>query len=679
MLQQPTLGRFLAGVFSTIFPFMPTSTLTVETPSSAHADLHARITGAGTLIALGIVYGDIGTSPLYTVRGVFAGRPVTEDVVLGTISAIIWTLTLLTTVKYVFIAMKADNHGEGGILALYARLRRLKVKWLYLPAIIGAAALLADGIITPPISVGSAIEGLRMIKPDLQTVPIIIVILLGLFTFQQFGTAIIGKLFGPVMTLFFGMLAVLGFVHLSHDWSILRALNPYYAVHMITTIPGAFWLLGSIFLCSTGAEALYADMGHVGRQNIYLSWTFVKICLVLNYLGQGAWLLQHLGAPLGERNLFFEMIPAWGLLPAIILCTMATIIASQALISGSFTLVIEALRLNFWPKVKVMYPTELRGQAYVPSLNWILCAGCVGVVLHFQESSRMEAAFGLAVTVTMLMTTVLLAYYLRLRRTGVVWIVLLLVVYFIVEGSFLIANLRKFPEGGYISVLLAGLLLLVMVSWIQGRRIRTELEKYVPLAESLPLLKKLSADESVSKFATHLVYLTESDNSKLVENAIIHSIFRKSPKRADVYYLLHVITTDEPYTKTYRATALLDDDLVRVEFRLGFRVDHAINYMFRQVISELVKTKEIDITSRYSSLRDEDVAGDFQFVILNRTLPYAQSLSGWQRLVTRFSGALRWLGSSQQESFGLDNSSLTIENIPLLTPERPELVLNREE
>ena len=302
MLQQPAPGRFLAGVFSTIFPFMPTSTLTVETPSSAHADLHARITGAGTLIALGIVYGDIGTSPLYTVRGVFAGRPVTEDVVLGTISAIIWTLTLLTTVKYVFIAMKADNHGEGGILALYARLRRLKVKWLYLPAIIGAAALLADGIITPPISVGSAIEGLRMIKPDLQTVPIIIVILLGLFTFQQFGTAIIGKLFGPVMTLFFGMLAVLGFVHLSHDWSILRALNPYYAVHMITTIPGAFWLLGSIFLCSTGAEALYADMGHVGRQNIYLSWTFVKICLVLNYLGQGAWLLQHFGRAAGRAQ-----------------------------------------------------------------------------------------------------------------------------------------------------------------------------------------------------------------------------------------------------------------------------------------------------------------------------------------------------------------------------------------
>ncbi len=644
----------------------------------AHASLHERITAAGTLIALGIVYGDIGTSPLYTVRGVFVARPVTEEVVLGTVSAIIWTLTLLTTVKYVLIAMRADNHGEGGILSLFALLRRLKIKWLYLPAIVGGAALLADGIITPPISVASAIEGLRMLRPDLETVPIVLLILVGLFAFQQFGTAIIGKLFGPVMMVFFSMLAVLGFVHLRQDWSILRAFNPYYALHMITALPGAFWLLGSIFLCSTGAEALYADMGHVGRRNVYVSWTFVKICLVLNYLGQGAWLLRHQGAPLGERNLFFEMIPAWGLLPAIGLCTLATIIASQALISGSFTLVIEALRLNFWPKVKVTYPTDLRGQAYVPSLNWILCAGCVGVVLHFQESSRMEAAFGLAVTVTMLMTTVLLAYYLRLRRVSVGWILLLLAVYFTIEGSFLVANLRKFPQGGYISVLLGLALLLVMVSWIQGRRLRADLQKYTPLAEWLPLLSKLSRDESVPKFATHLVYLTNSPDAKLIENGIIHSIFRKSPKRADIYYLLHVTTTDEPYTKTYHATTVLPDDLVRIDFRLGFRVDHAINYMFRQVVTDLVKGHEIDISSRYNSLRDQDIVGDFQFVILNRTLPYAQSLSSWQRLVARLSGALRWLGSSQQESFGLDNSSLTIENIPLLTPERPELQLTRD-
>ena len=661
---------------------MTTTTTTIPlangTAPAAHGSLHSRITAAGSLIALGIVYGDIGTSPLYTVRGVFVSRPVTEDVVLGTVSAIIWTLTLLTTFKYVFIAMRADNHGEGGILSLYALLRRLKLRWLYLPAIIGGAALLADGIITPPISVSSAIEGLQVLKPDLNTVPIVLAIIVGLFAFQQFGTAIIGKLFGPVMLVFFSMLAVLGLRFLVQEPSILRALNPYYAVHMITRLPGAFWLLGSIFLCSTGAEALYADMGHVGRRNIYVSWTFVKICLVLNYLGQGAWLLQHLGGPLGEHNLFFEMIPAWGLLPAIGLCALATIIASQALISGSYTLVIEALRLDFWPKVKVSYPTDLRGQAYVPSLNWILCVGCVGVVLHFRESSKMEAAFGLAVTITMLMTTILLAYYLRLRRVSPLWIGLLLLTYFTVEGSFLVANLRKFPQGGWLSVLLGALILLVMLSWIQGRRLGQGLAKYVPLADWLPLLQKLSRDESVPRFATNLVYLTESANPKMVENAIIHSIFRKSPKRADLYYLLHVVTTDEPYTKTYHAEVVLPDDLVRITFHLGFRVDHAINYMFRQVVTDLVAAGELDITSRYESLRSEKQVGDFQFVILNRTLPYAQALSGWQRLVARISGALRWLGSSQQQSFGLDNSSLTIENVPLLTPERPELQLARE-
>jgi len=647
-------------------------------PADPHASLHARITAAGTLIALGIVYGDIGTSPLYTVRGVFVNRPVTEDVVLGTISAIIWTLTLLTTFKYVLLAMRADNHGEGGILSLYALLRRLKLRWLYVPAIVGAAALLADGIITPPISVSSAIEGLRVLKPDLNTVPIVLVIIVGLFAFQQFGTAIIGKLFGPVMLIFFSMLAVLGLPYVLREPGILRALNPYYALHMLTQLPGAFWLLGSIFLCSTGAEALYADMGHVGRRNIYVSWTFVKICLVINYLGQGAWLLQHLGKPLGEQNLFFEMIPRWGLLPAIGLCALATIIASQALISGSYTLVIEALRLNFWPKVKVAYPTELRGQAYVPSLTWLLGLGCVGVVLYFRESSKMEAAFGLAVTVTMLSTTILLAYYLRLHRASPVWIGLLLLVYFTVEGSFLVANLRKFPQGGWLSVLLGALLLLVMVSWIQGRRLFTDLYKYVPLAEWLPRLQKLSRDETVPRLATNLVYFTDSRDPKLVENAIMHSIFRKSPKRADLYYLLHVVTTDEPYTKAYHAEVMLPDDLVRIDFYLGFRVDHAINYMFRQVVTDLVEAGEIDITSRYESLRSEKQPGDFQFVILNRTLPHAHALGGWQRLVARLSGFLRRLSSSQQESFGLDNSSLTIENIPLLTPERPELRLTRE-
>ncbi|HEX8330247.1 MAG TPA: KUP/HAK/KT family potassium transporter [Hymenobacter sp.] len=654
------------------------ATAEASPPSPSHAHLHARITAAGSLIALGIVYGDIGTSPLYTVRGVFVTQPVTEAVVLGTISCIIWTLTLLTTVKYVFIALRADNHGEGGILALYARLRRLPVRRLYLPAIIGAAALLADGIITPPISVASAIEGLRILKPDLNTVPIVVVIIVALFAFQQFGTQVIGKLFGPVMLLFFSMLAVLGVLHLVQEPSILRALSPHYALAMLTQVPGAFWLLGSIFLCSTGAEALYADMGHVGRKNIYVSWAFVKICLLLNYLGQGAWLLQHLGPPLGEQNLFFLLVPKWALLPAIGLCTLATIIASQALISGSFTLVIEALRLRFWPKVKVQYPTELRGQAYVPSLNWLLCAGCVGVVLYFRESGRMEAAFGLAVTVTMLMTTALLAYYLRLRRAKPVWIVLLIGLYLVIEGSFLIANLAKFTHGGWLSVLLAGVLLLVMLSWVAGQRIRNELTEFVDLAEWLPLLQQLSNDASVPKYATHLVYLTKAEAAGQVENGVVHSIFRKRPKRADVYYLVHVTTTDEPYTRRYHVTHVLPNELVRIDFYLGFRVDHALNYMFRQVVADLVKNHEVDITSRYESLRGQEVSGDFQFVVLNKTLPYQYLLRGWQRTALRLHGWLKWLGASETESFGLDNSTYVVENVPLQMPPRPELHLTRD-
>ena len=657
---------------------MSTATLPAAAGTTAHSDMHSRATTAGTLIALGIVYGDIGTSPLYTVRGVFAHRPVTEEVVLGTISAVLWTLTLLTTVKYVLIALKADNNGEGGILALFARLRRMPVKWLYIPAIIGAAALLADGIITPPISVASAIEGLKMLKPDLDTVPIVVVILLALFAFQQFGTAIIGKFFGPVMLLFFSMLAVLGVMHLVQAPSILRALNPYYAIHMVTQVPGAFWLLGSIFLCSTGAEALYADMGHVGRPNIYLSWTFVKICLVLNYLGQGAWLLQHLGPELGDKNLFFLMIPPALLLPAIALCTLATIIASQALISGSFTLVVEALRLNFWPKVRVSYPTELRGQSYVSSLNWLLCAGCIGVVLYFRESGKMEAAFGLAVTITMLMTTLLLAYYLRQQRTNPALRWLIVGTYLIVEGAYLVANLRKFPEGGWLSVALSLVILTIIVSWIQGQKIRRDLTEFVPLADWLPLLQTLSNDTSLPKYATHLVYLTKSTDPKQIENGIIHSIFKKNPKRADVYYFVHVDTDDRPYTRTYHVEHVVPQELVRIDFRLGFRVDHAINYMFRQVVTDLVKNKEIDITSRYTSLRDQDIAGDFQFVLINKTLPYEYLLHGWKRVALRLHSWLQWLGVSSQESYGLDNSTFIVENVPLQRPERPELELTRD-
>ncbi|HEX8428171.1 KUP/HAK/KT family potassium transporter [Hymenobacter sp.] len=647
-------------------------------PPAHGANLHVA-TPAGVLIALGIVYGDIGTSPLYTLRAIFARGPIQEEVVLGSVSAIFWTLTLLTTVKYMLLALRADNNGEGGILSLYALLRRRPTKWLYIPAILGASALLADGIITPPISVASAIEGLQILKPDLNTVPIILAIITGLFVFQQFGTAIIGKLFGPVMLVFFSMLAVLGVVQLLHYPAVFKALNPYYAINLVVNVPGGFWLLGAIFLCSTGAEALYADLGHVGRGNIYFSWTFVKVCLILNYFGQAAWLMQHVGQKLAGQNLFYKLMPDWFLLPGIAICTLATIIASQALISGSFTLIIEALRLRFWPKVRISYPTELRGQAYVPSINWLLYVGCVGVVLYFRESGNMEAAFGLAVTLTMLMTTVLLAYYLYYKRVSVLWIGLLVVVYFTIEGSFLVANLRKFPEGGWLSILLASIMLSVMLIWIRGQRLRNELTEFKDLAEYLPMLKELSNDHSVPKYATHLVYLTKSDNPKCVENGVIYSIFMKRPKRADVYYFIHVETTDDPYTTTYTVQHIMPNELVRIDFRLGFRVDHAINIMFRQVVTDLVKNKEVDITSRYESLNKNEIVGDFQFILLNKTLPTRYLLRGLLSTVMNLYERLKHLGVSEQESFGLDNSNVSIENVPLVIPARPELQLVREE
>ncbi|MBC8081640.1 MAG: KUP/HAK/KT family potassium transporter [Hymenobacter sp.] len=656
----------------------PTNAPATTLPSAHGTNLHVA-TPAGVLVALGIVYGDIGTSPLYTLRAIFARGPIQEEVVLGSVSAIFWTLTLLTTVKYMLLALRADNNGEGGILSLYALLRRMPTKWLYIPAILGASTLLADGIITPPISVASAIEGLQILKPDLNTVPIIIAIITGLFVFQQFGTAIIGRFFGPVMVVFFSMLAVLGVIQLMQFPAVFKALNPYYALNLVINVPGGFWLLGAIFLCSTGAEALYADLGHVGRGNIYFSWTFVKICLVLNYFGQAAWLMQHLGQELAGQNLFYKLMPEWFLIPGIVICTLATIIASQALISGSFTLIIEALRLKFWPKVRVAYPTELRGQAYVPSINWLLYAGCVGVVLYFRESGNMEAAFGLAVTLTMLMTTVLLAYYLHFKKASPVWIGLLVVVYFTIEGSFLVANLRKFPEGGWLSILLGAIMLSVMLIWIRGQRLRNELTEFTNLAEYLPLLKELSNDQTIPKYATHLVYLTKSEDPDCVENGIIHSIFKKRPKRADVYYIIHVETTDDPYTTSYAVRHILPDELVRIDFRLGFRVDQAINYMFRQVVADLVKNKEVDITSRYESLNKSEIVGDFQFILLNKTLPTRSLMRGLLSTVMSLYEGLKRLGVSEQESFGLDNSNVVIENVPLVVPNRPELELVREQ
>lgn len=642
---------------------------------------HTAISGAGLLIALGIIYGDIGTSPLYVMSSILkSGRVpglIDELLVLGGISCVIWTLTLQTTIKYVLLTLNADNNGEGGIFSLYALVRR-RGAWLSAVAIIGGAALLADGVITPPISVSSAVEGLRAVYPNIPTVPIVISIIAGLFLVQSFGTQIVGKAFGPIMFLWFTMLGVLGAVWISHNPTILRAINPYYAYQLLVNYPGGFWLLGSVFLCTTGAEALYSDLGHCGKGNIRISWTFVKTTLLLNYLGQGAWLLAHKGEMIGEQNPFYALMPSWFLLFGIGLATVAAVIASQALITGSFTLVAEAIRLNMWPKVKLNYPTDVKGQLFVPSMNRLLLIGCIGVVLYFRESSNMEAAYGLAITLTMLMTTILLTVWLRkIKRVALPLVALFVVVYGLIEGSFMIANLIKFPHGGWVSLAIGSGLMSVMYVWLKAFYIKRRLTDFVKMEPYIEPLKQLSDDESISKYATHLVFLTSAERASEIEQKIIYSIFQKRPKRADIYWFIHVDTTDEPYTMEYKVTELAHDDVFRINFRLGFRVQQRINLFFRKVVEDLVRNKEVDITSRYASLSQRHVVGDFRFVVLEKYLSVENDFPTQEKLVMQAYFYIKQFISGEAQYFGLDTSSVKMEKVPLVIAPVREVALTR--
>jgi KUP system potassium uptake protein len=637
---------------------------------------HTAISGAGLLIALGIIYGDIGTSPLYVMKAIVPAL-IDPKLVLGGISCVIWTLTLQTTIKYVLLTLNADNNGEGGIFSLYALVRR-RGAWLSAVAIIGGAALLADGVITPPISVASAIEGLQAKYPSIPTVPIVIGIIAGLFLLQSFGTQIVGKAFGPIMFLWFSMLGILGGSWIAKDPTVLKALNPYYAYDLLVNYPGGFWLLGAVFLCTTGAEALYSDLGHCGKGNIRISWTFVKSTLLLNYLGQGAWLLSHQGQQLAGRNPFYELMPSWFLLPGIALATVAAIIASQALITGSFTLVAEAIRLNMWPKVKLNYPTDVKGQLYVPSMNRLLLIGCIGIVLYFRESSNMEAAYGLAITLTMLMTTILLTVWLwRIKRVATPLIALFVVVYGLIEGSFLVANLIKFPHGGWVSLAIGATLMGVMYVWLKSYYIKRRLTDFVKMEPYIEPLKQLSNDESIGKYATHLVFLTSAERPSEIEQKIIYSIFQKRPKRADIYWFIHVDTTDEPYTMEYRVTELAPDDVFRINFRLGFRVQQRINLFFRKVVEDLVRNKEVDITSRYASLSQRHVVGDFRFVVLEKYLSIENDFPTLEKLVMQAYFYLKQFISGEAQYFGLDTSSVKVEKVPLVIAPVREVALTR--
>ncbi len=650
------------------------SAFLMENKSSASGHHHSISVG-GLLIALGIIYGDIGTSPLYVLKAIIGEAPISEQLVYGAISCIFWTLTFQTTVKYVITTLQADNNGEGGIFSLYTLVRR-QAKWLYIPAIIGGAALLADGIITPPISVSSAIEGLKSVYPSLtqdRIVYIVIAILVALFLFQSLGTQVVGKAFGPIMLLWFSMLATLGILQIVHHPGILLALNPYHGYDLLVNYPGGFWLLGAVFLCTTGAEALYSDLGHCGKDNIRLSWAFVKTCLLLNYFGQGAWLMGHVGATLASlpnNNPFYALMPDWFLIIGIGIATMATIIASQALITGSFTLISEAIRLNMWPRVRLVYPTNVKGQLYVPSINRLLLIGCICIVLYFRESGAMEAAYGLAITLTMLMTTILLSYWLykRVHHQRLDWFIVggFLAQYLVVEGTFLVANLDKFPHGGWVSLLIGALLVGVMFVWLKAYDIKKMVTEFVSISPYIQGLQQLSVDDSVAKYATHLVFMSGADDQNQIEAKVIYSIFQKRPKRADVYWFIHVDTTDEPYTMEYQVTELAPNDVYRINFRLGFRIEQKINLYFRRVVEDLVRNKEVDITSRYESLQRQNLTGDFRFVVLERYLSDENELPFFQNLIMQAYFYIRQFISSETKFFGLDTSSVKIERVPLL-------------
>ena len=648
--------------------------------SHNHKDLHSKLSAAGLLVTLGIIYGDIGTSPLYVMKSIIGNSAISANLILGGLSCIFWTLTLQTTLKYVIITLSADNHGEGGIFALYALVKRTKIQWLIVPAIIGGSALLADGIITPPISVSSAVEGLRIFKPDIQTIPIVIGILFLLFSIQQFGTKLVGKFFAPMMLVWFSMLGVLGVIQMITNLTVLNAINPYYAYKLLTSeVAGqGFFILGAVFLCTTGAEALYSDMGHCGRKNIRVSWIFVKITLILNYFGQGAWLLAHEGKTLAQLNAnnpnpFYMIMADWFQPIGIVVATLAAVIASQALISGSFTLINEAMRLNFWPKVKINFPTDVKGQLYIPSLNWLLFVGCVFIVWRFEESSHMEHAYGLAIILCMIMTTILLNFYLIMKRVKWYFIAPLILLYLVIELAFLRANIEKFVDGGYVTLCITAVLIAVMSIWFLAKQISKNYTKIVKIDSYKKVLAELSVDLSIPKYATHLVYMTNSQRVDEIEEKVMYSILQKRPKRADIYWFVHVNILNEPYRKEYRVNEIVKDDIYKIDFYLGFREPTKINLMFKDVIKDMVSNGEVDITSRYESLNKNNILGDFKFVLSEKFLSNDSDLTFFEKIVMNAYFVMKKFSLSEQNGFGLDSSSVKVEQFPMVI-HPPEII-----
>jgi KUP system potassium uptake protein len=637
-----------------------------------------KISAASLLVALGIIYGDIGTSPLYVMKAIIGDREISKLLVYGGISCIFWTLTFQTTFKYIILTLSADNHGEGGVFSLYALVKRFGKGKLVIPTILGATTLLADGIITPPISVASAVEGLANVVPNIPTLPIVIIILSGLFFFQRFGTQKVGFFFGPAMVVWFSMLFTLGFIQILEHPAILSALNPVYAYELLVEYPHGFWLLGAVFLCTTGAEALYSDLGHCGKKNIRITWIFVKIALIVNYLGQASWLMTQGNSFLEGRNPFYTIMPQWFLVTGVVIATFAAIIASQALISGSYTLINEAMSLNFWPRVTMRNPTNQKGQIYIPSVNTILWVGCILMILYFKNSSNMEAAYGFSITIAMLMTTVLLNYYLiYIRKMNRILIALIISIFVIIELAFFIANIVKIKER-WMFLFFELFIFMIMYSWFFARKINNKFLKFTNLAEHIQQLQELSNDITIPKYSTHLIYLSKADRNYEVEEKILNSIFSKKPKRADVYWFFHINRTNDPFTLNYEVIELLDDKVIKIILNIGFRIQPKVELYFKKIVQDLVKNKELNLHIRPDGSTKYNAEPDFKFIILEKFLSVENEFTIKDSLLLNSYYSLKNWSLSDTKAFGLDKSDVEIEEIPFVYQPILKLELERK-
>lgn len=628
----------------------------------------AKISLIPVLIALGIVYGDIGTSPLYVMRAIISEKIISKELIYGAVSCVFWTLTLQTSLKYIIIVLSADRQGQGGMLALYSLIKKGKKWWIAIFAMIGASLLLSEGIITPAISVSAAIEGLRIFSPELNTVPIVITILAVLFSIQRFGTTIVGTLFGPIMLCWFSMIGLFGFLNILDHPEIFAAINPAYAINLLFNSPAGILILGAVFLCTTGAEALYSDMGHCDRKNIRRGWFFVKICLLLNYFGQGAWLIEMEGSVLEKGvNPFFATIPQYFLLPSIIIATMATIIASQALITGSFSLVNEASRLNIFPKLKTKYPTRKQAQIYIPLINNFLFVGCIGIVYYFKESHYMEAAYGLSVVSGMMCTTILFFCYLLSRNFSKFICYSFLLIFMTIELHFFAASIYKFFHGGWIVMMIASIIFCSMWFWMQAKSFRKRNIKFIDVDHIIGDLIDLSNDRNINKVANHIVYLTSSQNPNKIENKITYSLFENRPKRANIYWFVHVNIVSQPFTCNYKTTIYSAKDVARVDFNIGFKIQPRIGLFFNQVLKELIKNNEIELESNDEYEKKVNINGDIRFIIWKKFISNHHYLDLYTRFITSFYDVISKISVREDEFYGLDDKphEVKIERVPI--------------